>query len=40
VQPGHRGDANVEITSGLSVGQAVAVHRGERVKDSVASKIR
>jgi HlyD family secretion protein len=40
VQPGHRGDANVEITSGLSVGETVAVHPGERVKDGGRVEIR
>ena len=40
VQPGHRGDATVEITGGLSVGQAVVVHPGERVKDGGRVEIR
>jgi HlyD family secretion protein len=33
VQAGHRGDTAVEITAGLSVGQSVVVHPGERVKN-------
>ena len=32
VQVGHRGDAEVEILSGLAPGVAVAVHPGDRVK--------
>jgi HlyD family secretion protein len=30
---GHRGDAEVEVVSGLSAGTAVAVHPGDRVRD-------
>ncbi len=33
VQIGHRGETEVEITSGLSPGMVVAVHPGDRVKD-------
>jgi len=33
LQIGHRGEANVEILSGLSEGSQVAVHPGDRVKD-------
>jgi HlyD family secretion protein len=32
---GHRGDTTVEIVSGLVVGDTVAVHPGDRVKDGV-----
>jgi HlyD family secretion protein len=32
---GHRGETEVEIVSGLSEGQSVAVHPGDRVKDGV-----
>jgi HlyD family secretion protein len=35
VRIGHRGDTEVEITSGLSPGASVAVHPGDRVKDGV-----
>jgi HlyD family secretion protein len=40
VQVGHRGDATVEITDGLSVGQRVVVHPGERVTDGGRVEIR
>jgi hypothetical protein len=40
VQVGHRGDANIEITRGLSVGQTVIVHPGERVQDGGRVEIR
>jgi HlyD family secretion protein len=40
VQVGHRGDTNVEITGGLSVGQTVIVHPGERVKDGGRVEVR
>jgi HlyD family secretion protein len=33
VEIGHRGEARVEIVSGLSSGDVVAVHPGDRVKD-------
>jgi HlyD family secretion protein len=32
---GHRGETEVEITSGLAEGATVAVHPGDRVKDGV-----
>jgi HlyD family secretion protein len=32
---GHRGDTEVEITSGVAAGDVVAVHPGDRVKDGV-----
>ena len=32
---GHRGETEVEVTSGLSEGAVVAVHPGDRVKDGV-----
>jgi HlyD family secretion protein len=35
VQVGHRGDAEVEVLSGLDPGVAVVVHPGDRVKDGV-----
>lgn len=35
VQVGHRGDAEVEVPSGLEAGAAVVVHPGDRVKDGV-----
>ena len=37
---GHRGEAGVEILSGLSAGAAVAVHPGDRVKDGVRVEVR
>jgi HlyD family secretion protein len=40
VEAGHRGDATVEITAGLSAGQTVVVHPGERVKDGARVDIR
>jgi HlyD family secretion protein len=33
VNIGHRGETEAEVLSGLSAGQAVAVHPGDRVKD-------
>ncbi|HEX6275560.1 MAG TPA: HlyD family efflux transporter periplasmic adaptor subunit, partial [Polyangiaceae bacterium] len=33
VQIGHRGETEAEVVSGLSLGAAVAVHPGDRVKD-------
>ena len=35
VTVGHRGDTEVEITSGLGDGAIVAVHPGDRVNDGV-----
>jgi HlyD family secretion protein len=35
VKVGHRSDTEVEIVSGLSAGDTVAVHPGDRVKDGV-----
>jgi HlyD family secretion protein len=37
---GHRGDTEVEITSGLSPSSVVAVHPGDRVKDGVRVEAR
>lgn len=33
IEVGHRGEVEVEVTSGLAPGDAVAVHPGDRVKD-------
>jgi HlyD family secretion protein len=40
VQIGHRGDTEVAIASGLSAGDMVAVHPGDRVKDGVRVEVR
>jgi HlyD family secretion protein len=40
VQAGHRGDTTVEITGGLTGGQTVVVHPGERVKEGARVEIR
>ena len=40
VDVGHRGDTEVEIVSGLSAGDAVAVHPGDRVKDGARVQAR
>jgi HlyD family secretion protein len=40
VDIGHRGDTEVEILSGLSPGDAVAVHPGDRVKDGARVEAR
>jgi len=37
---GHRGETEVEVVSGLSEGQSVAVHPGDRVKDGVRVEAR
>jgi HlyD family secretion protein len=37
---GHRGEANVEILAGLSPGEQVAVHPGDRVKDGARVEAR
>ncbi len=37
---GHRGDTEVEVTSGLAPGATVAVHPGDRVKDGVRVEAR
>lgn len=37
---GHRGETEVEITSGLTAGAALAVHPGDRVKDGVRVEAR
>jgi HlyD family secretion protein len=40
VDVGHRGDSDVEIVSGLSAGDAIAVHPGDRVKDGARVQAR
>jgi HlyD family secretion protein len=40
VRIGHRGDADVEVLSGLSEGTPIAVHPGDRVKDGVRVEVR
>ena len=40
IQIGHRGETEVEITSGLSVASVVVVHPGDRVKDGVRVEAR
>ena len=40
VQIGHRGETEVEITSGLASGATLAVHPGDRVKDGVRVEAR
>jgi HlyD family secretion protein len=40
VRIGHRGEAEVEIVSGLQAGDDVAVHPGDRVKDGVRVETR
>lgn len=40
VNVGHRGESEVEITSGLTAGAALAVHPGDRVKDGVRVEAR
>lgn len=37
---GHRGDTEVEITSGIAASTPVAVHPGDRVKDGVRVEVR
>jgi len=40
VDIGHRGETEVEITSGLEPGAAVAVQPGDRVKDGARVEVR
>jgi len=40
VRIGHRGDADVEVLSGLTEGTPVAVHPGDRVKDGTRVEVR
>jgi HlyD family secretion protein len=37
---GHRGDTEVEILSGLTAGQNIVVHAGDRVRDGVRVEVR
>jgi len=37
---GHRGDTEVEVLSGLTMGTDVVVHAGDRVRDGVKVEVR
>ena len=39
VRLGHRGESAVEVLSGLSAGDSVIVHPGDRVKDGVKLQV-